>query len=524
MGDTLKIVKQSKKLFKKRTDKELTMSSISPSCAEPPFTLTIDIGTSSYRVMLFDQIGRVIEGVITQEPHKFQTRPDGTAIGVPDEILDIIFRCIDNTLNLAGSLTKNIEGVGVTTLVGNILGIDETTRAVTPLLTYADTRASNDAMILRKELDEQETHQRTGCYFHPSYAPAQLRWISHARPMWLKQTDRWASISEYLFLKVFGEAATGYSIAAWTGLLNRRTLQWDEELLAKLPIDPEHLFPLCDCSHSFSSLITEYSQRWPALQEVPWFAAIGDGASANLGSGCVSPSQIALTLGSTGAMRIVSNVPVEHVPTGLWNYMIDQTRSLTGGAMTEGGNAYAWMQKNFQFENPSTLEQELTKVPPNSHGLTILPLFSGERSPGWVGSARATIHGLSLDTQPVEILRAMLEAIGLRFSLIYELLAPLAKGEVQIIASGGALLRSPLWLQIMADVLNRPVIVSTVTEASSRGTALLVLESLSKLDMGNISHFYGKQYQPNMKHHEAYKQARNRQKVLYKQLISSNPF
>jgi len=163
----------------------------------------------------------------------------------------------------------------------------------------------------------------------------------------------------------------------------------------------------------------------------------------------------------------------------------------------------------------------MATLPPDGHGLTILPFFAGERSPGWVGSARATIHGLSLDTQSLEILRAVWEAIALRFSFIYELLAPLSKGDAQIIASGG-ILRSPLWLQIMSDVLNRPVIASNVTEASSRGTALLVLEALAELsDLTKVPHFYGRIYEPNLKYHQVYQRARVRQRDLYQMLVGS---
>ena len=471
--------------------------------------------------MLFDRFGRTVEGVASRKAHILRTAHDGRAEGDPETILAGVFHCIDKTFRLAGSLTKDIAGVGITTLVGNILGIDATNQAITPLLTYADTRATQEAVRLRMELDERATHQRTGCHFHSSYLPAQFRWIAKARPEWLEQAALWVSIADYLYLTVFGYASTSYSIAAWTGLLNRHTLTWDQELFDHLPIEPEQMLPLCNVTHSASSLTGEFDSRWPVLAEIPWFSAIGDGASANIGSGCISPSQIALTLGTTGAMRLMTNNPVEHVPWGLWNYPIDQTRSIIGGAMTEGGNAQDWVLERFQLENSLQLEQHLASLAPDRHSLTILPFFAGERSPGWVGSARATIHGLSLNTQPLEILRAMLEAIAIRFSLIYELLAPMSKGDDQIIASGG-ILRSPLWLQIMSDVLNKPVIASNVTEASGRGVALLVLEALAKLsDLSNVPHFYGRKFEPNVEHHQVYQRARVRQQTLYKALVDS---
>jgi len=119
-------------------------------------------------------------------------------------------------------------------------------------------------------------------------------------------------------------------------------------------------------------------------------------------------------------------------------------------------------------------------------------------------------------------MRAGLEAIAIRFSFIYELLAPLTN-QVELVASGGALLRNPLWLQILADVLNCPVTFCNVTEVSSRGTALLTLEVLAdSSNITKISQFYGPKFKPCMKHHEAYQRARTRQHELYQILVGSS--
>lgn len=96
--------------------------------------------------------------------------------------------------------------------------------------------------------DEAACHQRTGCLFHPSYLPARLRRMAAARPDWLRNSTRWVSPGEFLELRLFGQAAVSYSVAAWTGLLDRRRLCWDEPLLAGPPIDAGLLSPLVDLS------------------------------------------------------------------------------------------------------------------------------------------------------------------------------------------------------------------------------------------------------------------------------------
>ena len=134
---------------------------------------------------------------------------------------------------------------------------------------------------------------------------------------------------------------------------------------------------------------------------------------------------------------------------------------------------------------------------PDGHGLTVLPFLAGERSPGLAGHARATVHGLSQAITPLDILRAGLESVAYRIGLVFELLRRLLPGDPGIVASGGALLGSPAWLQIMTDVFNRPVAVSEVQEASGRGAALLALEALGALaDLGKAPDFIGQIHDP----------------------------
>jgi gluconokinase len=105
------------------------------------------------------------------------------------------------------------------------------------------------------------------------------------------------SLGEYLQWKLLGVQGASYSIASWSGLLNRHRLEWDAELLELLPVGEEQLSPLVDIDQSWSGLLEPFASRWPALRRCPWFPAVGDGAAANIGSGCVLPAKLALTMG-----------------------------------------------------------------------------------------------------------------------------------------------------------------------------------------------------------------------------------
>ena len=378
--------------------------------------------------------------------------------------------------------------------------------------------------LLKRELDEETFHQRTGVRFHPSYGTAQLHWLRRARSEEYQRVARWVSLGEFMETRLLGEGGTSHSAASWSGLLDRQRLDWDAELLAALSLEPERLPRLTSFASPRQGLLPVFAARWPALAAAPWFPLIGDGAAANIGSGCASPGRVALTMGTSTALRAVTSQPVAHLPAGLWSYRVDERRSLPGGALTEGGNVYAWLRETLLLAVPEQVEAALADSAPDGHGLTVLPFLSGERAPGWAGHARATIHGISLATRPEDIVRASLEAVAYRIALVYDDLRSLLPGEPQIVVSGGALASSPAWLQVVADALGRPLTHSAVPEASARGSALLALEALGALsDIAAAPDFLGDTVQPNGTRYETYRRAIVRQQALYGRLVASKP-
>jgi len=497
---------------------------VSKAKAERPLILAIDIGTSVVRTMVFDRLGRAIEGLESRRSHKIETQPQGTSEANPDLLLRLVWDCIDQTVAEAAPFAREIKGVVSCTFVGNLMGIDEKGRPLTPLVTYADTRSDDEAERLRSRLDEVQVHNRTGCRLHPSYWPSLLLWFAKNKPDLFGKVRQWISLGAYLQGKLFGQRSMTFSVASWTGLLNRHRLVWDEGLLAHLPITEQQLPPLSDFNVPCEGLSKRYARRWPVLSRIPWFPALGDGAAANIGSGCFSPHRVALTVGSTTALRSVTDKPVSHLPKGLWCYRVDRKRQLLGGALSEGGSVYSWLRSVLKLGDERVVEKHLSASLPDGHGLTVLPFWAGERSPGWAGYARAALCGLSLATTPQDILRAVLEAIAYRIGLVFELLGPLLPPSPEVVASGGALTHSSQWLRIITDVLGLPVSPSRVEEPSARGVSLLGLEALGFLrDLKDVPDFIGPPFRPNAAWHGRYKEAAKRQKELYRKLIGKDP-
>jgi gluconokinase len=495
------------------------MPTIDLDHAESPLILTLDLGSSSTRAMLFDTKGRAVEGIEARQTHALHTAADGTSEDDAEALQQRAVAVIDRALQSAGRHAGDIGAVAMDTYVTNILGVDESGKPVTPVYTYADTRPTEDATQLRQQFDETEVQQRTGCLLRSSYLPARFKWLQRTQPDTLKRVQRWLSVGEFLLDRFFGQTFVSSSLASWSGLVNRRALDWDEAWFESLPVRANQFSHVVDASDSMSSLKPEWARRWPALADILWLPAIGDGAAANLGSGCTSPDRIALTIGTSGALRSAVPGTPDRVPAGLWCYRIDRNTSLLGGATSEGGNVYAWLRQTLSLVAEDEFDRVLATLDADGHGLTALPFITGERSPGYAGdNARAAITGLTISTQPIEIARALLEAVAYRFALIARHLN--MAETAHIVASGGGLVRSPAWLQIFADVLNRPVYASTEKEATSRGDALMALRSLGvMLSFDDLPADLGEMYQPDPARQAVYLNAIERQQELYELLV-----
>jgi gluconokinase len=490
---------------------------------ERPLILSFDIGTSGIRALLFDGRGQQIESLIYTPAGDIFSELGGGLDADADALLALVGNSLNHALMRLPMLVSSVDYVAGSCFWHSLLGVDDQGNAVTPVFGWAERRAANEVSELRAKFDERETHARTGCRFHPSYWPAKLLWLKRERVDLFRRARRWLSFSDYCSLKLFGAATTSVSMASATGLLNQKTCEWDSELLAELGLGAEQLPPIAAPGEVLQFQSDAPASQWPGLKDSVWFPAIGDGAANNIGSGCVGPNRAALMIGTSGAMRaVVTAAPPDAIGPELFCYRADRDRIVIGGALSDGGGLHKWMKQTLcGLYDEAEIEQALAAMEADSHGLTVLPFWFGERSTGWSASAEGAIAGLTDRTKPAEILRASMEAVCYRFKLLTTALDA-ATTVAEIVGTGNALLSSPVWTQMIADVLGRRIEVSTIKESSCRGAALLALEAIGKIDsIETIEPAIGQSFQPDMKNHRIYALAIERQQELYEKLIGS---
>lgn len=491
-----------------------------------PVVLALDVGTSSARAGCYDRRGRLLaptEHATAYAPHWTE---DGGATLAPARLLAALAAAVDGALAAAARLpgSPRPAAVGISTFWHSLIGLDAAGRPLTPVLLWADTRAETAVPAVARSLGAGY-HQRTGAPVHASFWPAKLVWLRGAEPAAWRRAARWVSFAEYLFLRLFGAPACSVSMASATGLWNYRHGVWDRATLAALDLPASRLTPIADAPAG--PLLSAWARRWPLLAAIPWYPAWGDGACANAGSGAVAAGRWAVTIGTSSALRaVVPAAQQVRLPAGLWRYALDRRRHLVGGALSEGGNVFAWLRHALAWPPHATstgLERQLARRAPDSHGLTVLPYFAGERSPGWRAGQRAVMSGLTLATTAEDLLQAGMEAVALRLAATYgDLGAALGysrrRRRPEVLAGGAALRHSALWTQMLADALGAPVHRLRVAETSARGAALLAWERLGNTPLEAAPVPRGRLFRPRPAAAAALRAARRRQEALRRTL------
>jgi gluconokinase len=442
--------------------------------------LAFDIGTSSLRTSLFTTAAERIISTTCQEAYPLQITADGGAEFPPAVLRGAALRCLRHTMESfrkdAALSGARVVGVGTTCFWHSLVGIGEGNTAITPVITWADSRCKSDAAQLREEFDEHDIHARTGCMLRASFWPAKLVWLARTKGSLFSKVRLWVSPGEWLQREFCGEnVKCAYGMATGTGLFNPSKLDWVGGLLERCQITKGQLAEMGD---EPAQLLPEWKAEFPELAGIPWFPAIGDGAASNLGCGATQPGLAAINVGTSAALRVMSEGQVARAPFGLFCYRVDANRFLIGGAVSNAGNLRAWCLRELKLEeDPIKIEAELLSRSEPAHGLTVLPFWTAERAPTWRDDLTGAIVGLTQNTTALDILQATTEAVYYRIARIAEMVEEHENRKPRFVVSGG-IQHSQAAIQRLCDVLDAPLYASSEQEASVRGAAVFAAEKL----------------------------------------------
>ncbi|WP_051265358.1 gluconokinase [Nakamurella lactea] len=450
--------------------------------AAPPAEIVIgvDVGTTATKVTAFGVGSRWRHTVVREYP--LLHPQDGWEIQQPEVILAAALGAIAESVSRGGA--SRVIAVSLSAAMHGLIGLDTDLRPLTPLLTWADSRATDIARRLRAEGLAAELHHRSGTPVHPMSPLTKLIWFAEHEPELSGRVRAWVGLKDWIVQALTGTQATELSSASGTGLLDLNTRSWSPETLAMVGVSAEQL-PIILPTTAALGLTRAVAPRVGLPTATPVVLGAGDGPSGNLGTGALRPGVAGLSIGTSGAVRTV--VPEPYVDPGgrLFCYALTDDAWTIGGAISNGGATQRWAGEVFgrpdSGADSSTDEQTLAlaaTVPAGSDGLLALPFLMAERAPLWDPTVAGAFLGVRSRHTRGHFVRAAVEGVALQLSVIVDELD--AVHPIDSVRATGGVFRSDLWRTVLAGVLDRPIVVADGAEGSARGAAALGLIGIGR--------------------------------------------
>jgi gluconokinase len=438
--------------------------------------LGVDIGTTSAKAVAFDAGGRELGN--GEEAYPLLEPEPGQAVQDAATVVDGTLAAIRTAVAEAREQGAQIAALSFGAALHSLIALDGDGDPITALITWGDTRATEQAERLRAE--HPQLHDRTGTPLHPMAPLAKLVWFAEHEPETFAAARRWVGIKELVLARLTGEWAVDHSIASGTGLLNLERLDWDTDALAVAGIDADRLSPLVPTTECLA-LSARGAGELGLDAGLPVIVGAGDGPLANLGVGAVRPGVASCSIGTSGALRLIVERPVVDPARRVFCYALTPGRWAVGGAINNGGVVLQWVGEALAPDLGAHPEEALLElagdVPAGSEGLVMLPYLLSERAPHWSAHARGAYVGLTRQHRRGHLARAALEGVCQQLALVLASLRD-AGNEVHEIRATGGFARSALWRQILADALGMPVGFPAGHEGSAFGAALLGMQAL----------------------------------------------
>ncbi|CAM4351480.1 gluconokinase [Weissella hellenica] len=479
------------------------------------YLIGVDLGTTSTKVVLFDTKGHVVSSA--NKGYKlYRDAPD-----MAEEDLDEIWEAFTDAMAQVTRVAKGgkILGVSFSSAMHSLIAFDEDWQPLTRVITWADARAVKYTEELKANGIGQEIYSKTGTPIHPMAPLSKLLWLKAEHADIYNKAAHYLGIKEYLFNRLFGANRMDYSIASGTGLFNIFDLDWDKQALSVTGVTAAQLPEPVDPYTIETGMNKAYAAEMGLAVDTPFIYGAGDGPLSNLGVNAIQKGVAAVTIGTSGAIRVVTDAPKIDPKGRTFTYALDKDHWVVGGPVNNGGDVFRWARDNMFDSEKSTAEllgidsydlltEIASKIPAGADGLLFHPYLGGERAPIWDANARGSFFGLTHNHTRAHMVRAVLEGIIFNIYMVSLALEEVV-GDLTAIQATGGFARSPLWRQMAADIFEQPVTVPKAFESGALAATVMAQKALGLVDnLEVIGDMVGEAntYQPNPDNYEAYRE------------------
>lgn len=481
--------------------------------------IAIDLGTTHCKALITDEQGLVLHSskaaVVSMQDDNGMHEQDAESIF--QTVLALLKECF--TI-IAGN---EVACISFSAAMHSFMAVDIEGHPLMNAMTWADTRSKKYAIALRNTDHGTQIHSYTGTAIHAMSPLCKLLWLQKEKPALFHAAYKFISIKEYLFFRLFGKFIIDEGIACSTGLYNIYDHKWYEPSLQLANITASKLSDVVKTTHAETQLDRGIKAVLNISTDIPFIMGGNDGCLANFGCGALAANIAVLTLGTSGAIRLTIPRPQHKTLNGLFRYILTRELYVTGGPINNGGVALEWFAKCFlnmplhEHNNFEAVMQLAASAPATAESLLFLPYLLGERAPVWDEETCGIFYGLKIHHDRAHLTRAVIE--GISFSLL-QILDNIENqnNTVEAVYVSGFVTRSGFWLQLLADLFGKKIILNDVTEASAMGAAFIGMYATGYIkEPDEVKQFIktDKVFEPNETNHLLYQKHFELYKKLY---------
>lgn len=440
------------------------------------YILGVDIGTGSVKAVA---VGLSGEAIISVQKHYPLLQPEP---GFAEQDIGLIWQGFLNCIREITDELGSPKAISLSSVMHSLILVDQQGKTLTNMISWADTRSAKIADRLRFSPEGKNLYEQNGTPVYSMSPLSKIIWFRENREDLFVQTAKFISIKELFWFRLFGGFQVDYSIASATGLFDILNFCWSEQALNLAGIDAGKLSKPVITTYLRNDTNVEINQKTGIKEACYWVIGANDGCLANLGSGANHVGIAALTIGTSGAVRIASSKPLYNFKAMTFNYILDEKTYICGGAINNGGLILNWLLANFMSIKTVSaaayqqLFDAVKTVPAGSNGLIFLPYLTGERAPLWDSNSCGVFFGIKTGHTQAHFLRAALEGVCYAINHVLDAFSK-TSGTIKAIRVSGGFTASPVWLQLMADITGKKLSVVQAEDASAIGAAYLAIQT-----------------------------------------------
>ena len=453
-----------------------------------PYFLGIDIGTGSTKAVALNSNGDTLASA--QVAYPTFTPVPGFNEQDPELIWQSFIECFRRVTTHMGSSPL---AVGLSSAMHSLIPVNDEGFPLYNMITWADARSAAIAHDLRFSERGEELYTITGTPVYAISILSKIIWLRQNMPEVYMQAAKFISIKEFIWFRLFGSYEVDFSLASATGLFDIIRLHWCPVALGLAGIDRSRLSEPVSTGHVRSDLTDTARELLAFGGETSFVIGASDGCLANLGSLSLAEDMAAITIGTSGAVRITSRRPILNFESMTFNYILDEQTFVCGGPVNNGGAALQWLLKDFlksavlTEETYSALFTRISTVAAGSGGLVFLPYLAGERAPIWNPQASGVFFNVREGLNQDHFCRAVVEGICFALRQVLEIIEQ-RSGYITHVQVSGGFTRSVTWLQLLSDIIGKPVTVVHTSDASAVGAVYMAMKSVGFIADYSVIH------------------------------------